>query len=103
MRGVNVGCGCAVMPGCDWGTGEATTPAGRGAGVAVFSGCAGTGVAGLLVTGIGVGGGAACARVENALATTTSVTAQTPKAARRTGGLYVFAICEMRHVSACLS
>ena len=106
MRGVKVGSGWVVMPGALGGVGDATTPAGRGAGVGVLAawGCSGTGVgAGRLIVGTGVGGGAACARAENTVATAITASAQTPNAARRTGGRYIFAICEMRHVSAGLS
>src|SRR3982751_3407836 len=101
MRGVNVASGRVVMPGWTAGAVVGAAPAGRaaGAGVGVLTGCGGTGVgAGRLATGTGVGGGAAYARVETALADTTSVSAQTPNAASRTGGRYTFAICEMHHV-----
>ena len=103
MRGVNVGSGCVVTPGAFGGVGDATTLAGLGGGAGVLIGWAGTGVgAGRLIGGTGVGGGAPCALLENVAVSATSVRAHTPNAVRRIDGRYTFAICEMRHVRACL-
>jgi hypothetical protein len=110
MRGVKVAGGRATV-GCFGGVAVAGTYAGLGVGVGVLPVCGaavtgfGATVGGLTTVAIGpgVGGGAACARVENEAATPVKHSAQIPSATVRAGRLYTFAICETPHTRACVN